>query len=221
MKKVVIIGAGGMGREILDIIDACNKAKKTYEPLGFIVDPQFGAPGTIVNDKSILGGFDWLEKHSDKVYVTCGVGASHLRYQLIERAERLNCRFVNLMHPSAILTRQVSIGEGGVITAGCILTNQIQIGNHVIINLSCTIGHDAKLQNFVTLGQGVRVSGNVTLETGCYIGTGTNIVEKIRVGEWSIIGAGSTIIRNIPANTTVVGVPGKVIKERESGWYLK
>jgi len=221
MKKVVIIGAGGMGREVLDVIDACNKVNRVYEPLGFIVDIQFGAPGTMINERPILGGFDWLEHHVDDIYVICGVGGSHLRYQLIQRAESLNCRFINLIHPSVILSRQISIGEGNVITAGCILTNHIQIGNHVIVNLSCTIGHDASLQNFVTMGQGVHVSGNVTLGTGCYIGTGTNIVEKIHVGEWSIIGAGSAIIRNIPANTTVVGVPGRVIKEREARWYLK
>jgi len=221
MKKVAIIGAGGMGREVLDVIDACNQVKETYQPLGFIVDPQFGAAGTMINDKPILGGFDWLEKHFDDVYVICGVGASHLRHQLIQRAEALNCRFINLIHPSAILTRMVSLGEGVVITAGCILTNQIQIGNHVIINLSCTIGHDADLQNFVTLGQGVHISGNVTIGTGCYIGTGATILEKIQIGEWSIIGAGGTVTRNIPANTTVVGVPCRVVKEREPGWHLK
>ena len=160
-------------------------------PLGFIVDPQFSAPGTIINDKPVLGGFDWLEKHFDDVYVICGVGASYLRHELIQRAKRLNCRFISLIHPSAILTRRISIGEGVVITAGSILTNQIQIGDHVIINLSCTIGHDAHLQDFVTLGQGVHVSGNVTIETGCYIGTGATILEKIRIGEWSIIGAGA------------------------------
>ena len=221
MKKVVIIGAGGFGREVLDVIDACNQVQEAYEPLGFIVDPQFSAPGTIINDKPVLGGFDWLEKHFDDVYVICGVGPPRPRYQLIQRAERLNCRFVNLIHPSAILTRRISIGEGVVITAGCILTNQIQIGNHVIINLSCTIGHDADLQNFVTLAPGVHVSGNVTIETGCYLGTGATILEKIRIGEWSVLGAGAVITGNIPANTTAVGVPAKVVKAREPGWHLK
>jgi sugar O-acyltransferase (sialic acid O-acetyltransferase NeuD family) len=219
MKKVVIIGAGGFGREVLDVMDACNQAGEAYDALGFIIDPQYGEPGTIINDKPVLGGFDWLERHAGEVYVTCGVGPSHQRYQLVQRAAALNCRFFNLIHPSAILTRWISMGEGVIITAGCILTNQIKIGNHVHINLDCTVGHDVSIQDYVTLAPGVHVSGKITLGTGCYVGTGTNFVEKINVGEWSIIGAGSTVTANVPANTTVVGVPGRVIKQRENGWY--
>jgi serine acetyltransferase len=113
------------------------------------------------------------------------------------------------------------MGEGIVITAGCILTNRIRLANHVHVNLDCTIGHDVILEDYVTLAPGVHVSGKVTFEEGCYIGTGANIVERIRVGAWSIIGAGSTIIRDVPPNTTVIGVPGKVIKQREFGWYLE
>ena len=108
-----------------------------------------------------------------------------------------------------------------MITAGSILTNQIRIGNHVHINLDCTIGHDAILQDFTTLAPGVHVSGNVAFGHGCYVGTGANILEKLHIGEWSIIGAGSTITKDVPANTTVVGLPGIVVKTRESGWQVK
>src|SRR4026208_2504568 len=99
MKKIVIIGAGGFGREVLDVIDACNQVKKRYEPFGFIVDPQFGTPGTLINEKPILGGFDWLEANRNDVYITCAVGPSHLRYQLIQRAMKIKGRFINLIHP--------------------------------------------------------------------------------------------------------------------------
>jgi len=221
MKEIVIIGAGGFGREVLDVVDACNLVEKTYDPVGFIVDPQFGQPGTLVNDKPILGGFDWLAKHTQDLDVVCGVGPSHQRYQLIERAKALGCRFTNLIHPSAILTRWVSLGEGVVITAGCILTNHIQIGDHVHINLDCTLGHNVNLNDFVTLAPGVHVSGNVTMETGVYIGTGANIIEKLHIGEWSTVGAGSVVTKDIPANSTAVGIPAKVIKEKEAGWHSR
>lgn len=221
-KKVVIIGAGGFGREVLDVIDACNQQEGgMYEPLGFIVDTQYEVPGTLVNDLPILGGFDWLEKNVANVAVICGVGSSHHRYQLIKRAEDIGCTFFSLIHPSAILTRWTQIGEGVVITAGTIFTNQIQIGNHVHINLGCTIGHDAVLMDFATLAPGVHVSGNVVLGHGCYVGTGVNFREKLQVGEWSIVGAGSTVVHDVPPNTTVVGVPGSVIKVRKSGWHLE
>jgi len=221
MKKIVIIGAGGFAREVLDVIDANNNIEEQYEMLGYIVDPEFGDKGTIINGKPILGGFDWLKNNVEGVYTICGVGPSHLRYQLIQRADNIGAQYFSVIHPTATLTRWVEIGEGVVITAGCILTNQIKIGNHVHLNLDCTIGHDVQLADFVTLAPGVHISGNVTLGIGCYIGTGANINEKLMIGDWSIIGAGSAVIGNIPSNSTAVGIPGKVIKEREQGWHLK
>jgi len=220
-QKVVIIGAGGFGSEVLDVIDAVNQERSQYEVLGYIVDSQYGSPGTVINDKPILGNFDWLEKNSRDVFVTCAVAAPQYRCLLIRRTQKLGCHFFNLIHPNAILTRWITLGEGVVITAGCILTNRIQIGNHVHLNLDCTIGHNVVMEDFVTLAPGVHISGNVNLYKGCFIGTGANIIEKIHIGEWSIVGAGSTIIRNVPTNTTVVGIPGNVIQTRKSGWYLE
>jgi sugar O-acyltransferase (sialic acid O-acetyltransferase NeuD family) len=220
MKKIAVIGAGGMGREVLDIIEACNQEKERYEVLGFIVDPQYGQKGTLINDAPILGGFDWLEKYHDDVYVVCGVGLSHQRYQLVQRARRLNCQFLNLIHPSVLLTRRIRFGVGAIIGAGSVLTNQIYIGNHVIVNIGCTVSHDTVLQDFVTLSPGVHIAGNVTLGDGCYVGIGASIIEKLKIGEWSIIGAGSTIIREVVSNTTVVGVPGRSIKSQQPGWHL-
>lgn len=221
VKKIVIIGAGGCARDTLDILDACNEDGKQYDVLGYIVDSNYGSPGIIVNDKPILGGFQWLAEHAGEVYAICAIGAPELRFRLVERSRRLGVRFCSVVHPNVSLTKWVTIGEGVTIAPGCILTNQIRIGKHVQINLDCTISHDGELNDFVTLSPGAHVSGNVVLSTGCLIGTGANIINRVRIGEWSIIGAGSTIIRDVPPNTVVVGVPGKVIKTRESGWHLE
>jgi sugar O-acyltransferase (sialic acid O-acetyltransferase NeuD family) len=220
-KRIVLLGAGGFAREVLDIFDACKAVGQDYEVLGYIAESEYGKPGTIVNDIPILGDFDWFDKYASEVYAVCAVGAPELRLRLVKRACEHGVRFCSVMHPSAILTRWVTIGEGVVIAAGCILTNQILIGNHVHLNLSCTIGHDVILDDFVTLAPGVHISGKVTLSSGCYVGTGTQIIDNIHIGEWSVVGAGSTIIRDVPANTTVVGAPGKVIKTRESGWHTR
>jgi sugar O-acyltransferase (sialic acid O-acetyltransferase NeuD family) len=220
LQKIVIIGAGGFGREVLDVFDAVNSIKSTYDMIGYVVDPQYGTSVTYVNDKPILGGFDWFTKHKNDVQAICGVGIPELRKRLVESAKEMGVNFCSIVHPNAILTRWVTIGEGTVITAGCILTNQIRIGNHVHVNLDCTIGHDVIIEDFATLGPGVHVSGNVVLGEGCYIGTGANIIEKKQIGAWSIVGAGSTIVTDVLKNTTVVGVPGKVISTRLDGWHL-
>lgn len=221
MKKIVIIGAGGHAREILDILEACNSIKPSYEILGYIVESEYGSPGSIVNDKPILGDFEWFDSNKNNIYAICGVGSPQLRLRLTKRAMEKGVQFCNIIHPSATVTSRLSLGEGVVISAGCILTNQILIGNHVHLNLLCTIGHDAILHDYVTLTQGVHISGHVILGSGCYIGTGANIIDRIQIGEWSIIGAGSTVINNVPPNVTVVGIPGKVIKSRPDKWHLE
>jgi sugar O-acyltransferase (sialic acid O-acetyltransferase NeuD family) len=219
LQKVVIIGAGGFAREVLDTIDAVNQVSLRYEMLGYVVDAQYGELGTLVNDKPILGDLDWLIQHKDEVFVLCGIGAPEVRYQFVERAAQIGVKYFSVIHPSVIKTRWMTIGEGSVIAAGSVLSNQIVIGNHVHINPGTIIGHDASFEDFVSIAPGARISGNVTLKQGCYVGTGVNIIEKKTIHAWSIIGAGSTVIHDVRANTTVVGVPGQVIKERPEGWH--
>ncbi len=217
-QDIVIIGAGGFATEVVDVIESCNEESNSYNLLGFIVDQQYGTPGTYICDFPILGDLSWLENRARKVSAFCAIGSSHLRFQIIQRAAKIGCDFSNLIHPAAVVTKKIDFGTGIIICAGCILTNQIIIGDHVHINLSCTIGHAAVIHQFVTLAPGVHISGNVNIDDGTYIGTGVNIIENKKIGHWAIIGAGATIIQDVIPNTTVVGNPGRIIKTREQGW---
>lgn len=219
LKRLVILGAGGFARETLDIVDAINAVSPTWDLLGFIVDNRYGMPDTLVHDKPILGDFAWLEQHYE-VQLLCAVGAPEVRYRMIQRLAYHQWQFASLVHPSVIRTRWMSIGQGVVIAAGCVISNNVTIADHVHINPSSTIGHDVQLEAFVSIAPGVLLSGNVSLKEGAYIGTGASIIEKKVIGAWSIVGAGSTIVKDVPANTTVVGVPARVIKQRPEGWQL-
>lgn len=214
-REFVIIGAGGFAREVADVFDACKDEGQDYELLGYCVEAGYGQPGTVIDDRPILGDFAWLARHASRVIVICGVGDPGVRKRLVMRAQVCGARFGSIIHPSATITRHVTIGEGVVITAGCVLTNQIRISSHVHVNLNCTIGHDAVLEDFTTLAPGVHISGRVTLGEGCYVGTGANIIDRKTIGAWSVVGAGSVVIADVPAYSTVVGVPAKVIKIRE------
>lgn len=218
-QKVAIIGAGGFGREVLDILEACSASHPIYDVVGFIVEEGFGSVGTLVDDRPILGYFDWIRRHADDVLFVCAVGAPQHRRRLVHLAERCGAKFASLIHPTAVVTSRVSIAPGAIITAGCILTNNIRVGSHVHINLSCTVGHDSILQQFTTLAPGVHVSGNVTISEGAYIGTGASIIEQINIGEWSVVGAGAVVVRDVPRDSTAVGVPARVIKTRNAGWH--
>jgi len=216
---LVIFGAGGFARETLDVVDAINANSPTWNVLGFLVEPEYGTPDTVVNGKPILGGIDWLKDHQN-TYAVCGIGAPEVRYRLIQYANIFSVKFATLIHPSIIKTHWITIGDGTVITAGCVLSNNIVIGDHVHINPSSTLGHDVYVESYVSLAPGVLISGNVHLYEGAYIGTGANVIEKKSIGAWSIVGAGSTVVKDVPANTTVVGTPAQVIKKRPEGWHL-
>jgi sugar O-acyltransferase (sialic acid O-acetyltransferase NeuD family) len=215
MQNIVILGAGGFGREVLDIIIAQNKVSKRWKILGFI-DENPELKGKMLNGYPVLGSFDWFsEVNSKKFRVVCAIGDNISKKKVVEKAKGLGLRFANVVHPSVITTEFVTLGEGVIICAGCILTNQITIGNHVIINLDVTIGHDSIIEDFCTLSPGVHISGRNRIGEGANVGTGAVTIQGIVIGRWSIIGAGAVVAQDIPDEVVAVGVPAKPIKQVE------
>jgi sugar O-acyltransferase (sialic acid O-acetyltransferase NeuD family) len=215
-QRIVIIGAGGFAREVLDVYEACNATGNgPYEVLGFVADHP--DPGTLVNDLPVLGPLDWLNGRSDLLAI-CAIGDTGTRRVVVREAAHLGVGFHTIVHPDAKRTRWIEVGIGTVITAGCILTNRIRVGDHVHLNIDSTIGHDVVIGDFVTIAPGVHVSGNVILEPGCNVGTGAVIIQGRRIGAGSVIGAGAVVTTDIPADSVAVGVPAKVIKTREPRW---
>jgi len=215
MQSIVILGAGGFGREVLDIIIAQNKVSKRWKMLGF-VDENPELKGKVLNGYPVLGSFDWFSKIDLKeIRVVCAIGDNISKKKVVEKAKGVGLRFANVVHPSVIMTEFVTLGEGVIICAGCILTNQITIGNHVIINLDVTIGHDSIIEDFCTLSPGVHISGRNKIGEGANVGTGAVTIQGIVIGRWSIIGAGAVVAQDIPDKVVAVGVPAKPIKQVE------
>jgi sugar O-acyltransferase (sialic acid O-acetyltransferase NeuD family) len=222
MPKLVIIGAGGHGREVLDIVDALN-ARGTTPPidlLGFLVDTAFGTAGTTVRGHQILGNLEWLRGCVHDVEVVCAVGAPALRLRLAQRAAALGARFGRLVHPSAVCSSRVLLAPGVVIAAGCVLTSDIELHDHAHLNVGCTLAHDTICEPFVTLAPGVHAAGAVRFDEGCDVGVGACVLPRTRVGRWSIVGGGAAVVSDVPPNSTVVGVPARVVKTRPGGWHL-
>lgn len=214
MKQIVIVGAGGFGRETLALVNDLNKIKAEWEVLGFIDDNK-ELHGKKLNGTTILGGMEWLKQHdnSDLVCV-CAVGDCETRMQVVNKLKQLGVQFQTLVHPSVIVSDYVILGEDVIVCAGVILTVNITIGSHTHINLNCTIGHDAIIENFCTLNPGVSISGNDHVHEGVYIGTGATLIQGINIGRSTTIGAGSVVIDDVPDNVVVAGVPAKTIRNK-------
>lgn len=207
IKKLILVGASGFGREVAWLVERINAEGLEWDIVGFLDDDP-NLNNEIVNGYKVLGKIEDSVKYKDAYFVCC-VGSSEIRKKIIDKLKSLNSdiSFATLIDPSVIRSSLVKIGEGSIICAGTILTVNIEIANHVIINLDCTIGHDAKLNNFVTIYPSANISGQVLIEECTEIGTGTQIIQSKKVGENTIIGAGSVVVSDINKNLTAVGVP--------------
>jgi sugar O-acyltransferase (sialic acid O-acetyltransferase NeuD family) len=209
MKDIVIIGAGGFGREVAWLIEDINKENTDWNILGF-VDDNKEIHGTEMNGYEVLGDIEWLK--SQELNVVCAIGDPNTKKRTIERLKNSNNSFPVLIHPSVIYSDRVSFGGGTIICAANIITTDIKIGNHVIINLDCTIGHDAILGDYTTVLPSVNVSGFVVTDESVSIGTGSAIIQGVKIGKNTVVGAGSVVVKDLPENCTAVGAPAKPIK---------
>lgn len=212
LKPLVIIGAGGFGREVAWLVADINKAHPEWDFLGFVDDK---AVGETVEGYPVLGTIAWLMERDEQPYVVCAIGDPRTRRKLARPFEEKGFRFATLVHPTVQMSDYVRIGAGSIVCAGTILTTNINVGRHAILNIGCRIGHDTSLGDYASLMPGVNIAGEVSIAEGCYFGLNACVINRTSVGEWSIIGAGAAVVRDIPARVVAVGVPAKPIKTIE------
>lgn len=211
-KKLVIVGAGGFGREILYQLSEVNCKTDLYEILGFADDtPEL--QGKTINGYPVMGTIQWLTDYDREICAVICIGNSKARKKVVERISmNPNIIFPTIIADDVRFPHNIKFGKGCIICLSSILTVDITVGDFAIVNLDCTIGHDAIIDDFVTLYPSVNVSGNVHIGCCTEIGTGCNIIQWKTIGENTIVGAGSVVIKDIPANCTAVGNPAKPIK---------
>jgi len=212
--KLVIVGAGGLGREVLATIRACNAVRKEWNVLGFL-DSNQRLTGSLIGGVVVLGGDNWCQENKDEsVRFVCAIGSPRARSTVVEKLSTMNCKFASVLHPDVRIPESVQIGTGCVIMAGTQFTTDARIGSHVVVYLNCSITHDVSIGDFCLIPSGCNLSGASVLETGVELGTGVSVLPCRRVGAWTTIGAGSVVTEDIPADSTAVGTPCRVIKQK-------
>ncbi len=208
---IAIVGAGGLGKETAVLIDQINAHTKTWNIVGFFDDGI--EKGSNVLSIPVLGGILELNQFSKPLNIIIAIGNPVVKAQLAERIINSFLIFPILIHPTALIGRQVTIGEGTIITAGCVLTVDIQVGKHVLLNLNTTVGHDVILDDYTSVMPGAHLSGSVKVGKAVFIGTGVSVLQHIQLGDKAIIGAGAVVTKSIPQAQTVVGVPARFMKK--------
>jgi sugar O-acyltransferase (sialic acid O-acetyltransferase NeuD family) len=205
MLDLVLIGAGGHGREVLDVVDAINAQRPTYRVVGFLDDGD-PDPGLIEGrGYSILGPS--TEAPAIGVAFVLSLGSSRDRKAIDGRLRATGLESPVLVHPHATIGPDVELGPGCVVTAGVRFGNHIRVGRHGHVNMNSTVHHDCVLEDYVTLSPGVHLNGNVVVREGAFFGTAATVIPGHEIGAWATIGAGAVVVRDVAAGVTAVGVP--------------
>ena len=190
-KDVVVIGAGGHGKVIADIITACGD-----NFLGFLDDDM---------TKNPLGKVADYEKYKDCFFVI-GIGNPEIR----ERVSKLPCKWYTAVHPSAVISPSAKIGEGTVIMPNAVLNADAKIGRHAIINSTAVAEHDNEIDDFAHISVGAKLGGTVKIGKRTHIGIGATVKNNIDICADCIIGAGAVVVKNINKQGIYKGIPARL-----------
>lgn len=216
MIELVIIGAGGFGRETAEAVRAANRLRPTWDLLGFLDDDP-GLGTTTVDGLRVMGTTDALVDLPDAQVVVCagGPGTSFVRRRLVERLALDETRYATVVHPSAVLPPAVVLGRGTVVLAGTVATTGVHVGAHVVLMPGVVLTHDDVLGNYVTCASRACLAGCVRVDEGAYLGAGALVREHRTVGAWSVIGMGSVVVADVPAGEVWAGVPARWLRKAD------
>jgi sugar O-acyltransferase (sialic acid O-acetyltransferase NeuD family) len=199
MSKIInIVGAGGHSKVVIEIA----------ELLGFEIAGVYDQNDQVreILKYPVRHDFSNIPK-DEKFFFALGSNLNRKK-----NVETFQSEHFNLIHPSAIISKNTEMGTGNAVMAGVVVNSSSKIGNHCIINTSASIDHDCEIGDYVHISPQVALAGNVKVAEGAQIGIGSSVKQNIAIGKWSVVGAGSVVIKDVPDNVVVVGNPARIIK---------
>ena len=210
--KVIIVGAGGHGRVVLDILRAAGQ----HEVAGF-VDATPALAGQKIEGLPVFGPVNVLPKlRQQKIQgAIVAIGDCRVRQKYGQVLKEQGFQLVNAIHPRASVSPSATLAENIVIASNACVCAHAKVASSIILNTSSVVDHECDIGDGVHICPGAILGGRVRIGREAWIGLGSNVIQCITIGESAIVGAGATVIRDVPARATVVGVPARVIKISE------
>jgi sugar O-acyltransferase (sialic acid O-acetyltransferase NeuD family) len=210
---MVIVGAGGFAKEILETFSQRNELDNLF----FFDNVSKEIPGTLFNRFPILKTMDEVKKIFEKTgdnRFTLGLGNPLFRYKLNKMFSAIGGELTSsISQNTEIGSFGTTIAAGCNILSGTIITNNVTLKTGCLINPGCSISHDSILEEYVQISPGVRITGNCLIDGFSLLGTNSVILPKVTIGKNVVVGAGAVVTKDVPDNSMVMGVPAVVKKK--------
>jgi sugar O-acyltransferase (sialic acid O-acetyltransferase NeuD family) len=208
--KIVLIGAGGFGRETAVIIEDINRFHHpVYELLGFLDDGDQFHEGDRINGYPWLGTHEWAIDHKAGIEYVCTVADVHARAAIQSRLMEQGVVFRTIIGYGSYIAETAQVGSGCVFYTGVMISADVKIGDGVLVNTYSTIGHNVDIGDYTTISPDVGISGGCRIGRETTIGGHSYIIPGKKIGNGAVVGAGSIVVSNVKDDTRVFGNPAK------------
>ncbi|MGQ0840534.1 acetyltransferase [Actinokineospora sp.] len=212
-RPLLLVGAGGLAREVLAAVRAANSVRPQWTVLGF-VDDNPARYGTRIDDVPVLGPSDLVADHPDAAVVICTASTRDQasRRRISARLAIPADRYATVIHPSTSIAPGTDIGAGSVLLAFVAVTAPQAIGAHVVVMPHTTITHDDEIADHVTFAARVALAGGVSVGEAAYLGSGALVREGLSIGAGALIGMGAVVLDHVPPFEVWAGTPARRLR---------
>jgi sugar O-acyltransferase (sialic acid O-acetyltransferase NeuD family) len=214
--QLVVVGAGGFGRETVEAVRAMNDGGASWQLMGYLDDnPLLQAKQ--IDGIPVLGGITEAKNLPDASFVVCTGRPDNYasRPVIVDRLGLPADRYATIVHPAATVSSSSRVGPGSVLLANVVLTAAVIIGSHVAVMPHVTITHDDIVEDFATIASGVCLGGHVRIGQGAYLGAGALVREGRAVGKRAMVGMGSVVLTDVPEEQVWIGVPARYLRNTD------